>query len=352
MTFRRFLFPLLFAAALPATAQRSIEAALDSTRILIGSQTTLLLTVRAPEGVAVVFPDYEPKSTLSKGVEVVSVQGIDTTASISGTVELRRGYVLTSFDSAHYRFAPPPVIIGGDTVRSGDSLTLSVASVPVDTLHLDQFYGAKDVAAEDFRLNWLLLAVAVGFVLLSALSYWLIRRWRNVKRRTLRRVITLPPTEDQVALSEISTLRAEIYNADDPAMVYDRLIATLRTYIAARLHIDTSLLTSPQLLEALRTTPAAEALDKLHVALSASDIVRFANQRSDARRDEPFTAAAAFVDAIKAPPRASDTEEREEAEPLAAYRRRKNAWLVAAAFSTLATIAAVLWLVNEITALI
>lgn len=352
MPIRNLLTLLLFVTAPVVVAQKSMEASLDSTHILIGSQARLSLTVHTPQGTTVVFPDFESKEPLTKGIEVVRTFDVDTTSQMAGTLELRRDYLITSFDTSEYRFTVPPVIIDGDTLHASDTLHLIVNTVPVDTLHLDQFYGAKEVVGEAFALNWMMVVVAVILFVFVILTLWLLSRWRKEKRRVVRTIIQLPPTEDQTALAAIALLREEIKSENDAAVIYDRLVETLRTYISSRFGIDTRLKTTPQILSALKDDKRAASLDELHTALSASDIVRFANQQSEARRDKPFAAAASFVEATKATPRLSDTEEHEELEPLSAYYRRKRVWLIAVVLSALAAIGASIWLVSELSALI
>ena len=53
-------------------------------------------------------------------------------------------YVITSFDSALYYLPPIPVTVDGKEYKS-KALALKVYSIPVDTLHPDQFFGQKPV---------------------------------------------------------------------------------------------------------------------------------------------------------------------------------------------------------------
>lgn len=346
MSFRPIILFLFIITASSVAAQRSVEASLDSTQLLIGSQAQLTLSVRAEDGANIAFPKFEPNATLVDGIEVVKTLDVDTASAMGGTIELRCSYVLTSFDSAQYHFTAPPVVVGSDTLRASDTLSLHVVSVPVDTLHLDQFYGAKDVVGESYAFDWKMVVWAVLSLLLFVAALWMVQRWKQEKRRVVRTIVTLPPTEDQVALEAIAGLRSAIQTTSEIAIVYDGLVEVIRQYIALRFNVETSQKTSPQLLKELSDKCQPHVLSLLQTALSASDYVRFANQQDVGRRDEPFAAAASFVDETKAPPRLSDTEVREEQEPLGKYRRRKLLWLL----GTIVVALSVLWLcVNIVT---
>lgn len=324
-----------------ALGQPIVEAKIDSTHLLIGSQARLTLSVKTSSDVPVVFADLKPRELLSAGIEVVRTQDVDTVSAFGGTLELTRDYILTSFEAAEYEFMAPAVMVGRDTLRATDTLRLVVTSVPVDTLHLDQFYGAKDVYAIPFDWQWSLLVEGLLALLCLPLIVWLWRKWRAVKRRVVHRIVQLPPTADQIAQQQIASLRQMVGRDDDVTTIYDQLIATLRQYITARFDVSTEQLTSSQILREMGTHCEAAQLKQLQSVLNASDLVRFANQLTLAQSQQPFEAAAAFVEATKLPPRLKDTEQRDELEPLKNYKRRKHAWLWLALLAT--TIAIALW---------
>ncbi len=353
MRFRLISFlTLLFAAFTVAMAQPMVTANLDSAQIRIGSQTRLILKVLSKPGQQVTFPDLQPKSVLTEGIEVVRAGAIDTTEVMGGDMQVERAYIITSFDTTDYRFVAPSVVIGGDTVSAHDTLRLHVTSIPIDTLHTENFFGAKEVVAEPFNMRWVLVAAVVLLHLLMLLALYFFRRWRKVKRRVYRVVVQLPPTPDSVALEAIEKLRQEIPASEDPAEVYDGLVEALRKYIAERYQINTDLQTSPQLIRLLRDKVSETQLDELKTALTASDFVRFANQTDDARREAPFVAAMRFVESTRPAPRVSDTEEREEQEPLGKYRRRKLTWLIAMLVTVAALVVLTIWIFMQLGALI
>lgn len=348
MSYRKLFLPLLFVVATVAAAQTGVKAQLDSTQIFIGSQTRLTLTVRTESGKTVQFPDFESQKTLTKGIEVVRTEQIDTTSLMAGILELRRDYVLTSFDSANYRFLAPPVVVETDTILSSDTLIINVLSVPVDTLHLEQFYGAKDVLDVPFSLSLyvvLLVCSALVFLLISTLLW---RKYKSLKPR-VKRIVTLPPpAAHELALEKLRALQADTTSFADEAARCDAVVEALRVYIKSRFEVDCSEMTSSQTIDTLRHKGHTEALEQLANALRATDYVRFAGQRGQTvENHDAFTPSFAYVEATKEnlPPREPIVTE--EVEENRVFLKRRRSWLVSAAVCALAGIACVVCLIVE-----
>ena len=348
MPFRNFFLFLFFAVATNVAAQTSVDARLDSAHILIGSQTRLTLTVRTKQSVAVVFPDFSPKTALSEGIEIVRVEQTDTTSSMAGILELRRDYVLTSFDSADYHFLAPPVIVGDDTLHATDTLRLCVSSVPVDTLHLEQFYGAKDVLSVPFTLSWRLVVLWVLAFMFSFLAVWQWRKYKSLKPR-VKRVVTMPPlAAHEVAIEKLHSLQVDASSFADEAVRCDAVVKTLRIYIKSRFGLDCSEMTSSQMLDTLHLKGHTEALEQLSAALRATDYVRFAGQRGRTVVDyDAFAPSFAYIEATKEelPPREPIVTEKVEAE--SSFLKRRRVRLVAVVICILAALACIVCLIIE-----
>lgn len=86
-------------------------------------------------------------------------------------------YIVTSFDSALYYLPPMPVTVDGKEYRS-KALALKVYSMPVDTLHPDQFFGRKTVTKAPFAWGDWYGLVGCSFPalsLLGLLTYLIVR---------------------------------------------------------------------------------------------------------------------------------------------------------------------------------
>lgn len=166
---RCFLFFFLLLMCSVARAQTA-TATLDSTRIAVGSATTLTLEVHAPQGTAVQWPTLP--DSLGGGLEILSRGKVDT-ARGAGEVVYRQQAQLTGFDSGVFEvpvFAFPT-----------DGGVLETAPVPllVQTLQVDTaqpFRPIKDIL--EVPGSWLdawpyLLA---GLVLIGVVLFILLRK--------------------------------------------------------------------------------------------------------------------------------------------------------------------------------
>jgi len=157
------LITYLCCILLPSKAQVSVEAAIDSLEILIGEQAHISLQVSLDADQRAILPVYP--DTLVKGVEVLDVAKPDTQyLNDNRRLLIKEVYTITSFDSALY-YLPPMEVQVEDEVYKSNPLALKVISMPVDTLHPDQFFGTKDVMKPDFMWSdWYgVIACAVCF---------------------------------------------------------------------------------------------------------------------------------------------------------------------------------------------
>ena len=121
----------------------TVEAKIDSLQILIGEQAKVQLQVAMDAKQHAIFPAYT--DTLVKGVEIIETVKPDTQfLNDRQRMLITQEYVITSFDSALYYLPPIPVTVDGKEYKS-KALALKVYSIPVDTLHPDQFFGQKPV---------------------------------------------------------------------------------------------------------------------------------------------------------------------------------------------------------------
>ena len=116
----------------------TVEAKIDSLQILIGEQAKIQLQVAMDAKQRAVFPAYT--DTLVRGVEIIETAKPDTQfLNDRQRMMITQEYTVTSFDSALYYLPPMPVTVDGKEYRSR-ALALKVYSIPVDTLHPDQFW--------------------------------------------------------------------------------------------------------------------------------------------------------------------------------------------------------------------
>ena len=267
-----------------AVAQVSVEAAIDSIEMLIGEQVHVTVTATAKEGSKVEFPVFKPAQQLIPGVEVLKSNEMGTKGKDNGFVDRTVVYTLTSFDDTLYYLPPFVVKVDGKPYES-KSLALKVIGIEVDTVHVEKFFGPKDVQDNPFQWSdWsLLFWLSVLVLLLLALGYYLYLRLRDNKPIITRIRIVKRLLPHQKAMKEIEQIKADkMQNSENPKEYYTRLTDTLRKYIEDRYGFNAMEMTSGEIIERLEKALAddAQAADSMKQELrqlfTTADLVKFA----------------------------------------------------------------------------
>jgi hypothetical protein len=267
----------MMALTLPMHAQEvTVDAKIDSLELLIGEQAKVTLEVSLDANRRLQMPLL--KDTLVTGVEIVDVAKPDTQMLNAGKRMLvKQEYTVTSFDSALY-YLPPFQVKVDDKVFLSKSLALKVYSVPVDTLHPEQFFGPKEIHA--VPLTWDDVKALVGLIVLllamGALATFLTVRYRNNKP-IIRRVKVEPKLlPHQQALKEIEEIKANrTLQANDPKAYYTALTEALRRYMVERFGFDAMEMTSTEIIEHLQHTDS-QSISELKELFTTADLVKFA----------------------------------------------------------------------------
>lgn len=273
-----FLIALLVALAGGAVAQSvTVDATIDSLQILIGEQAKIKLQVALDADKRAIFPVYT--DTLVRGVEVVDIAKPDTQMLNDGRRSLiTQEYTITSFDSALYYLPPMEVLVDNKTYRS-KALALKVYSMPVDTLHPDQFFGPKTVMQAPFAWeDWYVsITCAILFVPFLLLLIYLVKRICDNKPiiRKVKVEPKLPP--HQLAMKEIERIKSEkVWQKGQPKEYYTELTDTLRAYIKDRFGFNALEMTSSEIIDKLMDMKDKEAISDLRSLFQTADLVKFA----------------------------------------------------------------------------
>ena len=230
---------LLSLFAIPrARAQVTVDASIDSLQLLIGEQAKIKLQVSMNANQRLQLPML--RDTLVAGVEVLDIAKPDTQLLNDNKRWLiSQEYTVTSFDSALYYLPPFEVLVDNQAYRS-KALALKVYSIPVDTLHPDQFFGPKDI--REVPIIWAdvapLVYAGIIMLILGALTVFLVIRFRDNKPiiKIIKIEPKLPP--HQVAMKKIEEIKAEKQiQREDPKLYYTELTEAIRTYIKDRLKL-------------------------------------------------------------------------------------------------------------------
>ena len=243
----------IIAYALPADAQQvTVRASIDSLQLLVGEQTKIHLEVSMDADRKLRLPVI--KDTLVRGVEVLDIAKPDTQKLNDDKRWLiRQDYTVTSFDSALYYLPPLEVMVDDKEYRS-ESLALKVYSIPVDTLHPDQFFGPKTIV--EVPLQWQdidsMVYSLILMLLFGAGCVFLIVRLKNNKPiiKIIKIEPKLPPHQE--AMKHIEEIKAnKNIQREDPKLYYTELTDVIRTYIAERFGFNTMEMTSAEIIEQL-----------------------------------------------------------------------------------------------------
>lgn len=255
----------------------TVDAMIDSLQILIGQQARITLEVSTDADKRAIFPIYT--DTIVRGVEVLDIAKPDTQyLNDRKRLLIKQQYTVTSFDSALYYLPPMEVKVDSQSYFS-KSLALKVYSVPVDTLHPDQFFGPKSVIQPPFMWeDWYgvlfrtFLLVFSGFLL-----YYLIKRFFDNKP-IIRKVKVEPKLPaHQLALVEIERIKGEkIWQKGMSKEYYVQLTDVIRNYIKDRFGFNALEMTSSEIISKLIEVKDKEAIKDLKSLFETADLVKFA----------------------------------------------------------------------------
>lgn len=261
------------------SAQVTVEARIDSLQMLVGEQTGITIDVSCDAKANVELPVFQKGQQLAPGVELVEMTPADTTKIDDGKrMQVSRKYIVTAWDSSFYYIPPIKVLVNNKEYET-KNLALKVYTLDVDTVHVDQYFGAKDVMNAPFSWDdwkpviWCFILV----LLLAALAGYLYHVLRTGKPliRIIRRKRKEPA--HKVALGEIERIKSErTWAQEDSKEYYTQLTDTLRTYIQERYGFSAMEMTSGEIIERLTEENDEEALKELRELFQTADLVKFA----------------------------------------------------------------------------
>ena len=299
----RATFLLVMAWLSTSVSAQTVEQKLDSLQLLIGQQTTLHLSVSAQKGQKIVMPSFQPSQQLIPGVEVVEQSHGDTIELGGQRILVRRDYVLTSFDENVYAIPALKVKVNGKDYQ-GNPLALKVLTVPVDTVHPNQFYPPKTVQENPFLWSEWSFAFWLSFLLLIVCGAMLYLRNRLKKNKPIIariRIIKRVPAHEK-ALKEINDIKQHhsTSNQETQKEYYTHLTNALREYIVNRFGFNAMEMTSTEIIENLRASGDQKMIDELRMLFSTADLVKFAKYEIPMNEnDANLVNAINFIDQTK-----------------------------------------------------
>ena len=293
---------ILTVSVIPAIAQVSVEARIDSIEMFIGEQVHVTLTVTAKESSKVDMPAFKPKEIIIPGVEVLGCVEAETKILDNGLSARNRVYTLTSFDEQLYYLPPFKVKVDGKVYKS-KSLAMKVLGVEVDTTNVDQFFDPKDVQDNPFlwsdwsMIFWMSLLMLL-FIVMFFLLYLQFRANKpiNISIKVVKRLLP-----HQKAMKEIELIKADrMVQSENQKEYYTKLTDTLRKYIRERYGFNAMEMTSGEIIERLMASHDRAAIEELKELFNTADLVKFAKYSTLINEnDKNLVSAIEFINSTK-----------------------------------------------------
>jgi hypothetical protein len=279
---RQFIIlALLFAAGVKGYAQTEpkISSKVDTTSIKIGDQLKFTVTVEADSTDQVIFPEGQTFSPL----ETVEAFATDTMRK-QDRLTLQKTYALTQFDSGSYKLPSQRIEINGKGYFT-DSLEISVATVPVDTVAQKMYdiKGLMQVERSNSEIWKVLVYVLLGLFILAGGIYWFLFRKKALTEE--EKIAALPPYDR--ALLELKKLENSKYLIQDEyKQYYTELTGIVRAYLEEDVHVTALESTTDELITKLELLKDAgnlkldnDTLYQFKRILQTADLVKFAKSK-------------------------------------------------------------------------
>ena len=279
----KILFAGIFLILLPAVVfsqMITLQAKLDSNKILIGDQIKLHLLLTKPKDANITFPIIP--DSLPGGIEIIERLKPDTLSKNGNYVNLRQSLIITSFDSGQ-RVIPPIAFeyqhdSKTDTIFT-DSIFLTVNTIPVDTTK-QAICDIKAPIDEPFSIMEIMeyiIYVLIAIILIVAGIYI----FRKIKKK--EPIIKLPqkPADPPhiIAIRELDILKEKkLWQNNHIKKYHSDLTEIIRKYIENRFNIPALEMTSYEIIDTVKHEKyIPENLHpNLRQMLTLADFVKFA----------------------------------------------------------------------------
>ena len=272
---------LLLQATTPAS-QLQIGTLVRPETTTVGQHFIATIRVRVPNGTQVIFP-LRPDSAAHVDSAGPSTRGQSTAG---GFTESTVNYVLAAWDTGGQSLGLDSVVVISPTGQRSAALkgfNVHVRSVlPADTSLRKPKPYRPVVAVQPF--NWIPWAIAAAAIALLGLLIVFWRRWR---RRLARGLSPLQLAERDFARIDSQRL---IESGESERYAVE-MVRVLRTYLAATIPAALQSATTHELAASLQRLPVVPGQRLLGV-LDATDLIKFARERSTAERAREIGAEA------------------------------------------------------------
>ncbi len=256
------------------------RASIDTSVIELGAQTGFRVEVSYPAGARMAWGIRG--DTLSRRVEIVSRQAIDSTVNENGRVVRTQLLTITSFDTGYVVIPPLQFVY----LLQGDSLTGMAETEPlllyVRAPAVDLAQDIRDIKSlRKVKFSIREILPYVGWFVLAWVAAFLVYFYVQY-RRGKRPYFLIPPRPKLPphleALAALEKLRQkQLWQQGHFKAFHSELTDIFRNYLLGRMGIPAPEMVSDEIIETLRSTdterPLTEAAEKM---LRLADLVKFA----------------------------------------------------------------------------
>lgn len=295
-----FCLPLLHAqgsqpsgnAATANVTPPRVTARIVPDSISIGDHFTLELTITKDIVQQIGFPQFE-NNKLSEQIEILAESPLDTIKQDGRQVELRKKYVMTTFDEGVHAIGRFPVLWVDknivDTLHSVDSLSLLVTTFPVDTT-TQTIYDIKPPVKAPFHPDEIIIYFLAYFFVVRPIAIAIAAFLLFRRKRRMAIAGKLGPKEPAhvVAIRSLEILHNQkLWQNNKHKFYYTRLTDILRQYIEGRYDIGAMEMTSDEIMQALSQAGIEKKYySDLNDVLRDADLVKFAKYVPEAEANE------------------------------------------------------------------
>lgn len=255
-------------------------ATIEKDSILIGDQLNLKIEVQTTKNTRISWPTFSEE--LSEGIELLSLQPIDTLALEGDAISYIQNLTITSFDSGFYEIPGFNFSCFNQLDTSfyksiSNPLFLRVISMEVDTTQA--FKPIKGPIEQSYTLAEAVPMIG-GFLLLIIVAFTVYYFFFRKKDEPLFTAKAKPRIPAHIsALNNLETLKTKkLWQGGKFKEFYTELTDIFRVYIDERFDVDALEMTSDEIRESL--IPIKEIDKKLQEKISetmaTSDLVKFA----------------------------------------------------------------------------
>jgi hypothetical protein len=246
---------------------QTIKAEIDRSKILLGEQIQLKLTIESVKGATGWFnlPDS------FNHIEVVERNKIDT-IQVGGITNYQQVITITSFDSGQWQI--PGLIVPG-IMQKTNPLTIDV--LPVDVSQMEDYNDIKDIIEVKKQTNWIIIGIIALLTIAAIIA--IVIFYRRIKAREVIAPVKIGNLSPLAwALQELEKLKKDgLYLSNNVKQHYDKLTYIARNYFVLQLQQPVLNITTDEWMVRLQSLPVDNTTKtSFFQLLRLSDTVKFA----------------------------------------------------------------------------